>query len=78
MEPTLPDGCSILVDRGQQDRKKGRIYVVRSDEGLVVKRVARNRRGIWLMQSDNDAHPDRPWPEGAEVIGEVKWVGRTL
>ena len=78
MDPTLADGSKILVDRGQRRLRQGRIYVVRTSGGLVVKRVARNRRGIWLMQSDNDAHPDRPWPEGAEVIGEVKWVGRTL
>lgn len=77
MEPTLPDGCSILVDFGQHTLKEGRIYVVRLDEGLVVKRSVRVRER-WQLRSDNQAYPDRPWAEDAAIIGEVKWVGRTL
>ena len=45
MEPTLPDGCSILVDRSRRRRLVGRVYVVRSpDEGIVVKRLAKDAR----------------------------------
>ena len=29
MEPTLPDGCSILVDRSRRRRRAGRIFVAR-------------------------------------------------
>ena len=36
MEPTLPDGSSILVDRADRFRRKGAIYVLRGDDGLVV------------------------------------------
>ena len=77
MEPTLPDGSSILVDRGQQTRKEGRIYVVTTDEGLIVKRSIR-ARGAWWLRSDNRVYQDRPWPKDPDVIGEVRWVGRTL
>ncbi|MCY3567068.1 MAG: S24 family peptidase [Chloroflexi bacterium] len=41
MGPTLPDDCSTLFDR---DRREGRVYVVRTDGGLIVKRAAKHGR----------------------------------
>ena len=38
MEPTLPDGCSILFDRARRMRRDRGIYVVRTNGGLIVKR----------------------------------------
>ncbi len=34
-----------LVNRTSQRRRVGRIYVVRADDGLSVKRVGKNRAG---------------------------------
>ena len=78
MEPTLPEGCSILVDRGQRSRRDGGIFVVRSQDGLVVKRATRDGRGRWLLRSDNPHWKDQSWPADADLIGEVKWMGREL
>ena len=50
---------------------------MRSEEGLIVKRAAL-LGSRWLLRSDNSVYQDRPWSEEAVVIGEVKWVGRTL
>ena len=73
MEPTLSDGCSILFDRARRDRRKGRIYVVRAGEGLIVKRATRRGRE-WELASDNPAVEAEPWP----AEGEVVWVAQTL
>ena len=81
MEPTLVDGCSILVNLAGRRRRVGRIYVVRTDDGLVVKRAGRDVAGAWQLVSDNpNKHvwPTRPWPQHAEVVGEVKWAARTF
>ena len=79
MEPTLPDGCSILVDRSRRRRLVGRVYVVRSpDEGIVVKRLAKDDGGGWLLGSDHPAWKPVPWPDGAEVIGGVRWFAMML
>lgn len=80
MDPTLPEGCSILVDRDHKGLRDGRIFVVRTDDGLVVKRAGKDQSGDWLMLSDNDSPdwPPLPWPQDAKVIGEVKWMARTL
>ena len=76
MEPTLPAGCKILVDRQRRRRRVGNIYVITTLDGLVVKRLGRSEGGRWLLVSDNDAPdwPDVPWSDDAEVVGEVKWM----
>ena len=81
MEPTLADGCSILVNHASRRRRVGHIYVVRTDDGLVVKRAGRDLSGAWQLVSDNPdklAWPNRPWPAEAQIIGEVKWAARTF
>ncbi len=52
--------------------------VVRSGDGLVVKRVGKGEDGNWLLLSDNPSWKPLPWPGNAEIIGEVKWMARTL
>ena len=81
MEPTLVDGCSILVNQASRRRRVGRIFVVRTEDGLVVKRAGKDRADAWLLVSDNpnkQAWPTVPWPDDAPVIGEVKWAARTF
>ena len=77
MEPTLPDGCTILVDHARQTRRRGRIYVLQTDDGLMVKRAGREKSG-WQLISDNPYWPPAPWPYDADIIGEVRWVARTF
>ena len=78
MEPTLPAGCSILVNRGQTRRRVGQIYVVRTTEGLVAKRAGKGEGGGWQLVSDHPTWKPVPWPSDAEVLGEVKWMAKTL
>ncbi|MCY4004170.1 MAG: S24 family peptidase [Rhodospirillales bacterium] len=77
MEPTLPDGCSILFDRNRRTPRDGRIHVVRAGDGLIVKRVVMCGSG-WELASENPAVEAEPWPPDAEVVGEVMWVAQTL
>ena len=81
MKPTLVDGCSILIDLNRRRRIVGRIFVIRTDDGLIVKRAGKNRAGNWQLVSDNPDKKEWPtlrWPADAEVIGEVKWAARTF
>lgn len=78
MEPTLPDGCSILVNHRSRELRDGGIFVVRSDIGSVVKRVSRSELDGWRLVSDNHESSSLAYKAEFSVIGEVKWVGRTL
>ena len=78
MEPLLRDGDSILVDRKPQDRQEGRIFVVRTGDGLVVKRAGRDESGGWLLLSEHPSWKPAPWPADAETVGQAVWTARSL
>ena len=78
MEPTLLDQSAVLVDRNRQRRHAGRIYVIRTDDALLVKRLDKDKKGNWLLASDNPDWEDMPLPRDAKIIGEVKWSGKTF
>ena len=81
MEPTLVDGCSILVNHAIRRRREGGIYVVRTGDGLIVKRDGKDSDGSRLLVSDNPdkrAWPTLPWPDDAAVLGEVRWTADVL
>ena len=77
MDPTLPHGCAILVNRARTRRRVGRIFVLRTKDGLIVKRLDRRTGGWWLV-SDHPQWKTVPYPNDAQIVGEVKWVARTL
>ena len=57
------------------------MLVIRTDDGLIVKRAGKNRAGAWQLVSDNPDKKEWPtlrWPANADVIGEVKWAARTF
>ena len=74
MEPTLPGGSSILVDRSRRRRRNDHIYVLRTGDGIVVKRLERGDDDQWQVISDHPAWPPQPWDDGNEIIGEVRWA----
>ena len=39
----------------------------------IVKRAGKDEKGNWLLVSDHEQGEPAPWPEGAVMIGEVKW-----
>ena len=78
MEPTLPEGSTIVVNCSIKRQHNGRIYVIRTSDGLVVKRAGKSEDGGWLLISDHPAHGSVPWPDDAEVVGEVVWGAQTF
>ena len=78
MEPTLVDGCSILLDHDRRQLRAGGIFVVRAPDGLIVKRARKAESGEWLLASDNPAWGPAPWPTDADIVGQVMWTARTL
>ncbi|MBZ6379252.1 peptidase S24 [Pacificimonas flava] len=82
MLPTLGDGDPILVDRGDTaERLRDGIYVMRSEETLIVKRVTRSPASHMVrVTSDNPVYPDIGDcdPADIDLIGRVVWVGRQL
>lgn len=81
MLPTLADGDQIVVDTDDRERLRDGIYVLRTDDALLVKRLSVNPATRRLsIKSDNLAYPswDDCDPATVAVIGRVVWVGRRL
>ena len=82
MAPTLADGDEVIVD--QKDgttRLRDGIYVLRLDDSLMVKRLARQPAGRGVsIRSDNPDYPS--WqnidPSRINIVGRVLWYGRKL
>ena len=82
MAPTLDDGDDILVDGGDTAaRLRDGIYVLRMDDVLMVKRVARAPGpGRISVISDNPHY--RSWDDlpmaSVRLVGRVVWTGRRV
>ena len=80
MRPTLEDNDMVLVDLSRTDILVGRIYVVRMDKEIVVKRLEK-KPGKLVLVSDNRAlyeplEIDVGEYVNVEVLGRVVWVAR--
>lgn len=72
MEPQLNDGDQLIVDTS--DRRPGkaaRVYVIRVDGALMVKRVRAGADGLEAVSDNPDAPPVPDLP--IEVVGRVVW-----
>lgn len=83
MEPTLRPGDTVLVDfRQNRPADKDGIYVIRTGNGLQVKRVQveLGRPPKIAVLSDNPVYqPQRNLkPEDIHVVGRVIWLGRQV
>ncbi len=82
MSPTIPDGALMLFvaepPNSWHDIRSERIYGIRQNGGLAVKRIARSKlTGSWVAKSDNHkAFPDFHLQddEQVKVLGWVAWV----
>lgn len=74
MEPTIHDGDLVVVDAGRTDPLDSQLFAVRTDAGVVIKRL-RQKRGRWLLTSDNPARRSRAVTEEDRILGQVAWCG---
>lgn len=85
MEPVLPDGSTVGVDKGSTSVKDGKMYAIDHDGELRVKTLYRIPGGGLRFRSFNqDEHPDEEYSavELAEkhisVVGKVFWYSVLL
>ena len=74
MEPTIHDGDLVAVDAGRTAPVDGEVFAVRTEAGVVTRRL-RQRHGRRLLTSDNRTHPPHAWTEDDRILGQVAWYG---
>lgn len=82
MRPTLEDEDVVLVDLSQRDILAGKIYAVRMDDEMVVKRLEK-KPGKLVLLSDNRAlyeplEISLAEYTNVEVLGRVIWMAREM
>lgn len=79
MEPTIPAGSIVTIDRSQTEPDKlvGCIVAIGLREGgVTIKRLRRSERDGYVGEPDNQSGEHRPIPleEGDRIIGRVQTV----
>lgn len=83
MEPTIPAGSIVTIDRSENDpvRLVGRVVAIaRHEGGVTLKRLQKTERGGYVGMPDNPG-PENPvvyLEEGDRVIGVVQTVHARL
>lgn len=78
MNPTIPDGCMVLIDESQVDVINGRIYFVALNDELLLKRVKVLGGKIFLESDENGNSVEVGAHDSFEVIGRALWYGCEL
>ena len=87
MEPTLPEGSTILLDLGHREFQGNCIYVlelrwtdlVGPQTALVARRVIWDqRKEDWFYINDAGGWGPSPFLERPKVIGQIRWVQTIL
>ncbi len=74
MEPTVQEGNWVVLDLARTEPMHDQLFVIRTYNGLIVKRLRRAGDG-WEFVSDNPAYPPRVPGDSDELIGQVAWTG---
>lgn len=89
MEPTIQDGCVVLINTADNTPREGRVYAICQPDGsLVLKRLvldfvpALGAQG-WIMRSDNPnktMHADKILPpdDRTMIVGRAVWNDNKL
>lgn len=82
MEPTIDDNNTVMIDTSQKELRDGSIYVIRTNDHLIIKRIQTRLGSQVLLISDNKAYPpievSMDEANDLEVIGRAVWVGKDL
>lgn len=78
MEPTLPEGSLVLVDRTRTEWRPPGIFALRTGDGPVFRRAVRPDGERRLMAGDRTGRPAVPLPPDAEILGQARWLAQAL
>lgn len=80
MAPTILENDVVMLDRSQLNIYEGKIYALRMDSTIMVKRLALRPWDKVLIISDNRAEyePYEADRKDVHVLGQVVWFARTL
>ena len=77
MAPAIRDGDLVVLDAGRVEPLDGQVFVVRTGEGVQVKRL-RRADDRWYLESDNSACEPRAVTGQDRILGSGRVDGATV
>lgn len=80
MAPTIQDDDTVVIDRTKTNLDYDGLFVIRSGDNLMIKRISRgSRRKTVMIVSDNALYPPvESERTELDVVGKVIWYGRKV
>lgn len=78
MLPTIPENATILIDKSKNSPRDGRIYVVRIDDRLYVKRIQWIPTGGLRLISDNHVYESFDITRQQLEQGDIQVYGQVV
>lgn len=84
MGPRLEEGDRVIVDQSQRELFEGRIYAMRIDRDIIIRRIAKEPGRILLVSDNPEAEPRKIGLEigeeskGWATMGRVIYVAKDL
>ncbi len=79
MEPGILDGDKVLADSSKTQVLNNKIYIIRIEDILTIKRLQKLPKGVIKVTSDNkeyDSYTLKPDEDNYEVCAQVLWLSR--
>jgi len=80
MAPTIIEDDVVMLDTGRRHVYDGKVYALRMDNTVMVKRLALRPADRILIMSDNkeEYEPYEADRKDIQVLGQIVWFARTL
>jgi phage repressor protein C with HTH and peptisase S24 domain len=78
MFPTIPDRALVLVDKERTEPVHNRIFLVRHEGAIFIKRLWRETGRMFLVSDLDDSRMEVRPGEDFEIIGRLLWYGKEL
>ena len=78
MEPTLPPGSAVVVDRSRRKPSEAGVFMLRDGERRLFRRLRRGESGGWVAYGDHPLCEDSRPVRRPKVVGKVLWSAHDL
>ena len=79
MEPTLPPGSAVVVDRSLRKPSETGVFMLRIGQRRVFRRLRRDEESRWIAYGDHPlCEESTPRRRAPQIIGKVLWSAHDL
>lgn len=78
MAPTISDGCVVLIDESRRQFVANKVYYIRHNGQMYIKRLAGNANDIRIVSDQDQSGVSVRADDDFEIIGRCIWMARDI